>query len=57
MNHPDAHHYSSMEIIANILVDQLQPDDILVILSAGDADQIGRIVLDSLKKNNSEGAK
>ena len=55
MHHPDAKHMSGQIEISNYLVNQLQPNDILIILSAGDADQICRMVLDKLQFSFQEG--
>jgi UDP-N-acetylmuramate--alanine ligase len=40
MNHPDAHFMTAFLDISHYLADALQPGDVLLVLSAGDADQI-----------------
>jgi len=49
MDHPDVHLAPDLDQAAAFLLGQLQPGDVLLVLSAGDADQISTRVLDSLE--------
>ncbi len=49
MKHPDARQIPALKDVSQYLIGQLQPGDVLLVLSAGDADQISRAVLDFLK--------
>jgi UDP-N-acetylmuramate--alanine ligase len=53
MSHPDAHFISDFSKAATFLVDRMKPDDVLIVLSAGDADQISARV-EALLQERSE---
>ena len=46
IDHPDAQHTGSLAATAATLIDRVQPGDVIVLLSAGDAPQIGQRVLE-----------
>jgi UDP-N-acetylmuramate--alanine ligase len=48
MNHPNAHFASSLDEAAQFLSGQLASGDVMIVMSAGDADQISTQVLDQL---------
>ena len=48
MNHPDVHFAPTLELATSHLLASLRPGDVLLVLSAGDADQISEWVLASL---------
>ncbi|MCL4560518.1 MAG: UDP-N-acetylmuramate--L-alanine ligase [Chloroflexi bacterium] len=50
MGHPDARYIPTLPEVASYLEEQLLPGDVLVVLSAGDADQVSAQVLASLKE-------
>jgi len=50
ITHPSAHFLSSLEDAHTRLLQQLKAGDVLLVLSAGDADQISRNVLTGLKE-------
>jgi len=50
MSHPDVKFIPELPAVSAYLLTRLQPGDILLILSAGDADQISSQVLDGLKQ-------
>ncbi len=50
MNHPDAQYVPDLNQVCRFLLDHLQPGDVLLVLSAGNADQISREVLRGLSK-------
>lgn len=45
MPHPSARYLGTLDEISNYLIEHLQPGDVLLVLSAGDADQISANVL------------
>ena len=45
MDHPDARHIARFSATSKYLMDHLQPGDVLLVLSAGDADQISREII------------
>lgn len=49
MVHPDARQIAALKDVSQYLFDHLKPGDVLLVLSAGDADQISRDVLHHLK--------
>lgn len=49
MHHPDVRQIPSLEAVSQYLKEKLRPGDVLLVLSAGDADQINRDVLNFLK--------
>ncbi len=51
MKHPSAHFMAELADISDYLVAHLQPGDVLLVLSAGDADQVSAEVLARLQKN------
>jgi UDP-N-acetylmuramate--alanine ligase len=50
MRHPDARFVPDLAAAETYLSEHLRPDDVLLVLSAGDADQLSGQVLDLLKK-------
>lgn len=49
MQHPDARQIPALKDVTQYLTDNLQSGDVLLVLSAGDADQISHDVLAYLK--------
>jgi UDP-N-acetylmuramate--alanine ligase len=56
MDHPGAHFVARLDDAARFLLDRLQPGDVLLVLSAGDADQISAAVLAALRERNADHA-
>ncbi|OGN94478.1 MAG: UDP-N-acetylmuramate--L-alanine ligase [Chloroflexi bacterium RBG_13_50_21] len=54
MTHPDVQYISDFSLAAMYLVDRLAPGDVLIVLSAGDADQISAQVEALLKKRSEQ---
>ena len=50
MDHPDVNFIAEISDIAETLINKLLPGDVLLVLSAGDADQINKMIMDHLKK-------
>ena len=50
MRHPDARQIAELKDVSAFLIEHLIPGDVLLVLSAGDADQISRDVLGALEK-------
>lgn len=50
MNQPQVQFLESLELAQNLLLQQLQPGDVLLVLSAGDADRISAGVFGALKE-------
>ncbi len=50
MQHPSAHFIAGLKDVSNHLVSNLRPGDVLLVLSAGDADQVSAEVLTRLKE-------
>ena len=50
MQHPDAHYIPDLQDAGAFLCQKLHPGDVLIVFSAGDADQISRQVLDTLNQ-------
>lgn len=50
MRHPAAHFVASLDDIQEFLLAKLRPGDVLLVLSAGDADQVSRQVLAALQQ-------
>jgi len=50
MHHVSAHFTATLSDATNYLLEHLQPDDVLIVLSAGDADQVSADVLAALNK-------
>jgi len=48
MYHPDAKQIAELQDVSDYLIDHLKPGDVLLVLSAGDADQISKTVMDAL---------
>lgn len=48
MHHPDAHFVPDLAQAGEFLLDRLQPGDVVLVLSAGDADQVSTYLLDRL---------
>ncbi|HNB53723.1 MAG TPA: cyanophycin synthetase, partial [Anaerolineales bacterium] len=51
--HPDVHHFPALEEVTAYLVSHLGPGDILIVMSAGDADQVSEQVFTELSPRNS----
>jgi len=51
MPHPSAHFIPDLPAVSDYLVSHLRPGDVLLVLSAGDADLVSKCVLTQLKKN------
>jgi UDP-N-acetylmuramate--alanine ligase len=51
MRHPSARFIAKLDDAANYLLERLQPGDVLIVLSAGDADQLSADVLARLPKS------
>lgn len=49
MSHPDVHYISSLNQVADRLLEELKPEDVLLVLSAGDGDKVSDQVLQALK--------
>ena len=49
MRHPDARHIASLSEVSETLIRELQPGDVVLVLSAGDADQVSQQVLSELQ--------
>ena len=49
MNHPSAKFIAELEETSNYLIKNLRPNDVLLVLSAGDANEINKTVLEGLK--------
>jgi UDP-N-acetylmuramate--alanine ligase len=52
MTHPDVHYISDFLQAARYVVDRMEPDAVLIVLSAGDADQISTMVEGLLKERS-----
>jgi UDP-N-acetylmuramate--alanine ligase len=55
MNHSDARFIPDLAAVGEYLLSRLQLGDVLLVLSAGDADQISGTVLSGLSKNGRTG--
>ena len=51
MDHPAAHFIAELDDVSAYLLENLRPNDVLLVLSAGDAPQISASVLKSLEKS------
>jgi len=51
MRHPSAHFIADLATVEDYLLDHLDPGDILIVLSAGDADQVSTQVLAHLREH------
>jgi UDP-N-acetylmuramate--alanine ligase len=49
MSHPDARHIGSLDAVTEYLAEHVQPGDVVIIMSAGDATKIGERLLNSLR--------
>lgn len=56
MPHPGAQFIPDLETIRAYLVEQLRPGDVLLVLSAGDADQVSAGVLSALHERKGHNA-
>jgi len=56
MSHPSAYFAPTLSDAANYLLDQVRPGDVLLVLSAGDADQISASVLANLESREEPNA-
>jgi len=50
MKHPSAHFIAGLKDVSNYLISNLRPGDVLLVLSAGDADSVSAKVLTHLKE-------
>jgi UDP-N-acetylmuramate--alanine ligase len=50
--HPDARHSGDLKDTAQVLANEVKPGDVVVLMTAGDAPQIGRALLDVLDKRS-----
>jgi UDP-N-acetylmuramate--alanine ligase len=50
VNHPDTRFIAEIKDTANTLINELRPGDILLVLSAGDADQICKMIMNQYKR-------
>ena len=55
MRHPDAYYVSDWMDIPGFLQGRLKPDDVLLVLSAGDADQVSQQVYANLSRKLAHG--
>ena len=51
MQHPSARFIAGLAAVADHLNDNLRPGDVLIVLSAGDADQVSALVLAHLSEH------
>jgi UDP-N-acetylmuramate-alanine ligase len=51
MRHPSAHFLADLGAVADHLIENLRPGDVLIVLSAGDGDQISAQVLAHLSEH------
>jgi UDP-N-acetylmuramate--alanine ligase len=51
MQHPDVHHIPDLQAAGTFLSERLKPGDVLIVFSAGDADQISRQVMNTLNQS------
>jgi UDP-N-acetylmuramate--alanine ligase len=49
MDHPGAAHVAAIDAAATYILDRVHPDDVIVTLSAGDGNEVGRLVLEGLQ--------
>jgi UDP-N-acetylmuramate--alanine ligase len=56
MPHPDARFISELDEAAETVLHGLRPGSVVVILSAGDANRIGRLLLERLKGGSEGGS-
>jgi UDP-N-acetylmuramate-alanine ligase len=54
MDHAQAVHIAELADAANYILDRLLPGDVVLTLSAGDGNLVGKWVLDGLKKRLNE---
>ena len=54
MNHPRVRFVETQELAQNLLLEELQPGDVLLVLSAGDADRISAGVFNALKERGEQ---
>lgn len=54
ITHPDVAYVAGLEEAAGFILDRLRPGDVLLTLSAGDANQIGQWVLAALRQSRAE---
>jgi UDP-N-acetylmuramate--alanine ligase len=50
MEHPDVRYIADIEGAAVYLLENVEPDDIVITMSAGDGNQVGRLLLDGLQQ-------
>lgn len=50
MDHPDARHIGKLDAVVDFLADAVEPGDVVITMSAGDATRIGDDLLDALAK-------
>jgi UDP-N-acetylmuramate--alanine ligase len=51
MRHRSAHFIADLASVVDYLLDNLRPGDVLIVLSAGDADQVSAQVLAHLREH------
>jgi UDP-N-acetylmuramate dehydrogenase len=54
-SHPDARYAGDLAAATRTLLAELQPDDVLITLGAGDGDQVAKQVLDELRRREAPG--
>lgn len=54
MNHPGAVHIADLDEAAGYILDRVRPDDVVITLSAGDGNLVGKWVLEGLRKRLNE---
>ena len=50
LEHPDAMHIGELEGAAEHLLEEVKPEDVVIIMSAGDANQVGHMLLTALRQ-------
>jgi UDP-N-acetylmuramate--alanine ligase len=54
MNHPNAVHIAEKAAAASYVLERVHPDDVIVTLSAGDGNEVGRLVMEGLQTRQGE---
>ncbi len=55
MDHPSAVYVPDIEGAAAYLLERVEPDDVVITMSAGDGNQVGQILLDALRRARRRG--
>jgi UDP-N-acetylmuramate--alanine ligase len=55
MSHRDVHYVPELDHVADMLLERLQPQDVLLVLSAGDGDKVSAQVLEALGTQDDQG--